>query len=126
VEDRPTAAPVLVGRDGELGELLAGLDDAMSGRGGCSCLPETQGLGRAAWRMRRRLAPATVGSRWSGGGAGRPAGHRMFIRYLSPADIERIVGLWAHIREGRAAEVALGAGPRDDDRAVSLQTDLHD
>ena len=51
---------------------------------------------------------------------------RMFIRYLSPADIEHIVGLWSHIREGQAAEVALGAGPRDDDRAVSLQTDLHD
>jgi len=27
MQDRPRAAPVLVGRDGELGELLAGLPD---------------------------------------------------------------------------------------------------
>src|SRR6266568_3634946 len=48
----------------------------LRGAGGCSCLLGTQGLGRAAWRMRPRNAPATAGSRWRGGGAGRPVGLR--------------------------------------------------
>jgi len=33
VQDRLRAPPLLVGRDGELGELLAGLDDVASGSG---------------------------------------------------------------------------------------------
>ena len=33
MQDRLRAPPVLVGRDGELGELLAGLDDAACGSG---------------------------------------------------------------------------------------------
>ena len=126
MEGQPRAAPALVGRDGELGELLAGIDDVASGRGRLFLLAGDPGIGksRLAYEAAARARDRGIKVEW--GGAGRPAGHRMFIRYLSPADIERIVGLWAHIREGRAAEVALGAGPRDDDRAVSLQTDLHD
>src|SRR6266542_2725740 len=36
--------------------------------------PGTLGLGRAAWPSRRRPGPRIAGSRWHGGGAGRPAG----------------------------------------------------
>jgi len=46
MQDRPRAAPVLVGRDGELGELLAGLEDAMSGRGRLFLLAGDPGIGR--------------------------------------------------------------------------------
>src|SRR5215472_1877413 len=47
MQERPRAAPVLVGRDGELGELLAGLDDTASGRGRLFLLAGEPGIGKS-------------------------------------------------------------------------------
>src|SRR5262249_31541453 len=47
-----------------------------AGPAGCSCWPGTRGSGRAAWPVRWRRGPGFAGSRWRGGGAGRPAGRR--------------------------------------------------
>src|SRR5215468_2779740 len=69
------AAPVLVGRDGELGELLAGLDDAASGRGRLFLLAGEPGIGKsrladeAAARARDRGFKVAWGRCWEAGGA---------------------------------------------------------
>ena len=47
MRDRLRAPPVLVGRDGELGELLAGLDDAASGAGRLFLLAGDPGIGKS-------------------------------------------------------------------------------
>jgi len=47
VRDRLRAAPVLVGRDGELAELLAGLGDVIAGRGGLFLLAGEPGIGKS-------------------------------------------------------------------------------
>ena len=47
MRDRPRAAPVLVGRDGELAELLAGLDDAAAGSGRLFLLAGDPGIGKS-------------------------------------------------------------------------------
>ena len=47
MQDWPRAAPALVGRDGELGELLAGLDDVTSGTGRLFLLAGDPGIGKS-------------------------------------------------------------------------------
>jgi tetratricopeptide (TPR) repeat protein len=75
VESRPRAAPVLVGRDGELGELVAGLDDAASGNGRLFLLAGDPGIGKsrlayeAAARARDRGFKVAWGRCWEAGGA---------------------------------------------------------
>jgi DNA invertase Pin-like site-specific DNA recombinase len=75
VESRPRAAPVLVGRDGELGELVAGLDDAASGSGRLFLLAGDPGIGKsrlayeAAARARDRGFRVAWGRCWEAGGA---------------------------------------------------------
>jgi predicted ATPase len=75
VESRPRAAPALVGRDGELGELVAGLDDAASGNGRLFLLAGDPGIGKsrlayeAAARARDRGFKVAWGRCWEAGGA---------------------------------------------------------
>jgi tetratricopeptide (TPR) repeat protein len=75
VRDRPRAAPVLVDRDGELAELLAGLDDAAAGRGRLFLLAGDPGIGKsrlaeeAAARARDRGCDVAWGRCWEAGGA---------------------------------------------------------
>src|SRR5215469_18969639 len=75
MEDRPRAAPVLVGRDSELGELLAGLDDAARGSGRLFLLAGDPGIGKsrladeAAARARDRGITVAWGRCWEAGGA---------------------------------------------------------
>jgi hypothetical protein len=52
MQDRPRGAPALVGRDGELGELLAGLDDAVSGSGRLFLLTGDPGIGKKPLGLR--------------------------------------------------------------------------
>jgi len=65
----------LVGRDGELGELLAGLDDAAAGRGRLFLLAGDPGIGKsrlayeAAARARDRGIKVAWGRCWEAGGA---------------------------------------------------------
>src|SRR5215471_9550039 len=73
--DRPRTVPVLVGRDGELGELLAGLDDAACGSGRLFLLAGDPGIGKsrlayeAAARARDRGFKVAWGRCWEAGGA---------------------------------------------------------
>jgi tetratricopeptide (TPR) repeat protein len=75
VQDRPRVAPVLVGRDSELAELLAGLDDAASGSGRLFLLAGDPGIGKsrladeAAARARDRGIKVAWGRCWEAGGA---------------------------------------------------------
>jgi tetratricopeptide (TPR) repeat protein len=75
VRDRLRAPPVLVGRDGELGELLAGLDDAACGAGRLFLLAGDPGIGKsrlayeAAARARDRGFKVAWGRCWEAGGA---------------------------------------------------------
>src|SRR6516225_2085631 len=75
VRDRLRAAPVLVGRDGELGELLAGLDAAACGTGRLFLLAGDPGIGKsrlayeAAARARDRGFKVAWGRCWEAGGA---------------------------------------------------------
>jgi len=75
VESRPRAAPILVGRNGELGELVAGLDDAASGSGRLFLLAGEPGMGKsrlaseAAERARDRGFKVAWGRCWEAGGA---------------------------------------------------------
>src|SRR5262249_56398611 len=75
VRDRLRAAPALVGRDGELGELLAGLDDAAGGTGRLFLLAGDPGIGKsrlageAAARARGRGFKVAWGRCWEAGGA---------------------------------------------------------
>src|SRR5262249_29386030 len=73
--DRLRAAPVLVGRDGELAELLAGLDDAAGGTARLFLLAGDPGIGKsrlareAAARARDRGIKVAWGRCWEAGGA---------------------------------------------------------
>jgi eukaryotic-like serine/threonine-protein kinase len=73
--DRPRTAPALVGRDGELGELLAGLDDAAAGTGRLFLLAGDPGIGKsrlageAAARAQERGFKVAWGRCWEAGGA---------------------------------------------------------
>ena len=75
MRDRLRAPPVLVGRDGELGELLAGLDDAACGAGRLFLLAGDPGIGKsrlayeAAARARDRGFKVVWGRCWEAGGA---------------------------------------------------------
>src|SRR5260370_38806293 len=75
MQDRPRAAPALVGRDGELGELLAGLDDVVAGSGRLFLLAGDPGIGKsrlaheAAARARDRGVKVAGGRCWEAGGA---------------------------------------------------------
>jgi tetratricopeptide (TPR) repeat protein len=75
VRDRLRAAPALVGRDGELAELLAGLDDAACGTGRLFLLAGDPGIGKsrlageAAARARDRGFKVAWGRCWEAGGA---------------------------------------------------------
>ena len=75
MRDRLRAAPVLVGRDGELAELLAGLDDAACGTGRLFLLAGDPGIGKsrlageAAARARDRGIKVAWGRCWEAGGA---------------------------------------------------------
>jgi tetratricopeptide (TPR) repeat protein len=76
MQGRPrTALPVLVGRDGELGELLAGLDGVASGSGRLFLLAGDPGIGKsrlafeAAARARDRGFTVAWGRCWEAGGA---------------------------------------------------------
>ena len=75
MEGQPRAAPALVGRDGELGELLAGIDDVASGRGRLFLLAGDPGIGKsrlayeAAARARDRGIKVEWGRCWEAGGA---------------------------------------------------------
>jgi tetratricopeptide (TPR) repeat protein len=75
MQDRPRAAPALVGRDGELGELLAGLDDVVAGSGRLFLLGGDPGIGKsrlaheAAAQARDRGFKVAWGRCWEAGGA---------------------------------------------------------
>jgi predicted ATPase len=75
VRDRLSAAPVLVGRECELAELLAGLDDAVCGSGRLFLLVGDPGIGKsrlageAAARARDRGFKVAWGRCWEAGGA---------------------------------------------------------
>jgi hypothetical protein len=75
VQDRLRAPPVLVGRDGELAELLAGLDDAAAGTARLFLLAGDPGIGKsrlageAAARARDRGIKVVWGRCWEAGGA---------------------------------------------------------
>lgn len=100
---------VFVGRERELGELSAGLDDAIVGRGRLFLLVGEPGIGKSrlaeeiARRGRSRGARVLVGRCWEAGGA--PAywpwveSLRAYIRDLPPARLVEEVG-------GGAADLA--------------------
>ena len=75
MQDRLRAAPALVGRDSELAELLAGLDDAACGSGRLFLLAGDPGIGKsrlageAAARARDRGIKVAWGRCWEAGGA---------------------------------------------------------
>ena len=75
MRDRLRAAPALVGRDGELAELLAGLDAAAGGSGRLFLLAGDPGIGKsrlageAAARARDRGVTVAWGRCWEAGGA---------------------------------------------------------
>ena len=72
---RPRTAPVLVGREGELAELLAGLDDAVAGTGRLFLLAGDPGIGKSrvadevAARARDLGIKVAWGRCWEAGGA---------------------------------------------------------
>src|SRR5215470_6893777 len=110
------AAPVLVGRDGELGELLAGLDDAASGRGRLFLLAGEPGIGKsrladeAAARARDRGFKVAWGRCWEAGGA--PAywpwvqSLRACVRGLDSEELRSHLGAGATFVAQIVAEVA--------------------
>jgi tetratricopeptide (TPR) repeat protein len=124
VQDRPRAAPALVGRDGELGELLAGLDDVTSGTGRMFLLAGDPGIGKsrlaheAAARARDRGVKVAWGRCWEAGGA--PAywpwvqALRALVRDVGGEQLRAQLGAGAPFVAQIVAEVAEmlpGAGP---------------
>ena len=116
MEDRPKAAPVLVGRDGELAELLAGLDDAASGSGRLFLLAGDPGIGKsrlageAAARARDRGIKVVWGRCWEAGGA--PAywpwvqALRALVRGVGSEELRSQLGAGAPFVAQIVAEVA--------------------
>jgi len=106
----------LVGRDGELGELLAGLDDAMSGRGRLFLLAGDPGIGKsrladeAAAQARDRGFKVAWGRCWEAGGA--PAywpwvqSLRACVRGLDGEELQAHLGAGAPFVAQIVAEVA--------------------
>src|SRR5215467_4412965 len=104
MQGRPrTALPVLVGRDGELGELLAGLDGAAAGSGRLFLLAGDPGIGKsrlaheAAAQARDRGFTVAWGRCWEAGGA--PAywpwvqSLRSLIRQSEPSSLGEQLGV---------------------------------
>src|SRR5215468_4661817 len=116
VQDRPRAAPALVGRDGELGELLAGLDDVVSGSGRLYLLAGDPGIGKSrladevAARARDRGVKVAWGRCWEAGGA--PAywpwvqSLRACVRGLGSEELRSQLGAGAPFVAQILAEVA--------------------
>ena len=102
-----TARRAFVGRERELGQLLAGLDGAFAGRGGLALLAGEPGIGKSRLadalieRARARGASVLVGRSWEAGGA--------------PAYWPWIEALRAYLRDAGAEELRrqLGAGASD-------------
>jgi tetratricopeptide (TPR) repeat protein len=109
-------APVLVGRDGELAELLAGLDDAACGSGRLFLLAGDPGIGKsrlageAAARARDRGIKVAWGRCWEAGGA--PAywpwvqALRALVRGLDSEQLRVQLGAGASFVAQIVAEVA--------------------
>jgi tetratricopeptide (TPR) repeat protein len=116
VQDRLRAAPALVGRDGELAELLAGLDDAACGSGRLFLLAGNPGIGKsrlageAAARARDRGFKVVWGRCWEAGGA--PAywpwvqALRALVRGLDSEQLRAQLGAGAPFVAQIVAEVA--------------------
>src|SRR5215468_4506357 len=116
VQDRPRAAPALVGRDGELSELLAGLDDVVSGSGRLYLLAGDPGIGKSrladevAARARDRGVKVAGGRCWEAGGA--PAywpwvqSLRACVRSLDGEELRSHLGAGAPFVAQIVAEVA--------------------
>ena len=96
------SAGAFVGRERELGELLAGLEDALAGRGRLFLLAGEPGIGKSrlteelAVRARARGARLLVGRCWEAGGA--PAywpwvqALRTYIRDIDPLELRQHLG----------------------------------
>jgi predicted ATPase len=116
VQDRLRAAPALVGRDGELAELLAGLDDAAAGSGRLFLLAGDPGIGKsrlageAAARARDRGFKVVWGRCWEAGGA--PAywpwvqALRALVRGVGSEELRSQLGAGAPFVAQIVAEVA--------------------
>src|SRR5215469_4443829 len=116
VRDRLRAAPALVGRDGELAELLAGLDDAACGTGRLFLLAGDPGIGKsrlayeAAARARDRGVKVVWGRCWEAGGA--PAywpwvqALRALVRGVGSEELRARLGAGAPFVAQIVAEVA--------------------
>ena len=116
MKSRPGAAPILVGRDGELGELVAGLDDAASGSGRLFLLAGDPGIGKsrlaheAAERARDRGFQVAWERCWEAGGA--PVywtwvqSLRACVRGLSSEELRSCLGAGAPFVAQIVAEVA--------------------
>src|SRR5262249_43666366 len=116
VQDRPRAAPALVGRGGGLGELVAGSDDGGSGGGRLFLLAAGPGAGKsrladeAAAHARDRGVKVAWGRCWEAGGA--PAywpwvqSLRACVRGLGSEDLRSYLGAGAPLVAQIVAEVA--------------------
>jgi eukaryotic-like serine/threonine-protein kinase len=116
MQSRPRAAPVLVGRDGELGELLAGLDGAAAGTGRLFLLAGDPGIGKsrlageAAARAQDRGFKVAWGRCWEAGGA--PAywpwvqSLRVVVREVGRDELRSQLGAGAPFVAQIVAEVA--------------------
>jgi tetratricopeptide (TPR) repeat protein len=105
MRDRPGTIPVLVGRDSELAELLARIDDAISGSGRLFLLAGDPGIGKSrlayetAAHARDRGITVAWGRCWEAGGA--PAYWpwvqvlRVCVRGLDSQDLRRYLGAGA-------------------------------
>jgi tetratricopeptide (TPR) repeat protein len=114
--DRPRAVPVLVGRDSELHELLAGVDDAMAGSGRLLLIAGDPGIGKsrlayeAASRARDLGFKVAWGRCWEAGGA--PAywpwvqSLRACVRSLGSEELRSHLGAGAPFVAQVVAEVA--------------------
>ena len=114
--DRPRVVPVLVGRDSELGELLAGVDDAMAGSGRLLLIAGDPGIGKsrlayeAASRARDLGFQVAWGRCWEAGGA--PAywpwvqSLRACVRGLDREELRSHLGAGAPFVAQLVAEVA--------------------
>ena len=116
MRDRPRTASVLVGRDGELAELLAGLDSAAGGSGRLFLLAGDPGIGKsrlageAAARARDRGIKVAWGRCWEAGGA--PAywpwvqALRALVRGVDSEELRAQLGAGAPFVAQIVAEVA--------------------
>src|SRR5437764_952950 len=101
-EEDPAREGVLVGRDRELAELAAALDDSLAGRGRMVLLAGEPGIGKSRLadeliaRARRRGARVLVGRCWEAGGA--PAywpwvqALRRYVRESDPVALREQLG----------------------------------